>query len=129
MFKRKVLLFREDMLKALGKAGVDNLELYPAELTDPTSGDTFSDYKAVNILGLVACADLGKSDWQAPSGSAIIDVDFDSLVIDENKTRGLTLFRLAECVSAIMVHESVVEQLHADGIENLDFVEPKDWIG
>ena len=94
MFKRKVLLFSDDMLKALASAGVDNLELYPALLTDPTSGKKWTNYKAVNIIGLVACADMDKSEWEAPSGSAIIDVDFDSLAIDESKTRGLLMFRL-----------------------------------
>lgn len=77
MFKRKALIFRDDMLEALASAGVDNLEFYPAVLTDPASGRKWTDYKAVNIIGLVACADFEQSEWEAPSGSAIIDVDFD----------------------------------------------------
>ena len=130
MFKRTVLLFRDDILKVLAEvAGVDNLITYPANLLDPTTGQKFTNYKAINILGVIACADMDKSEWQAPSGSPIIDVDFDSLVIDESKAHNFLMFRLAECVSAIIVHESVKIALENHGIKHLDFVNPEDWIG
>jgi hypothetical protein len=108
---------------------VDNLDVYDARLFDPQDGKTIDNYKAVNIIGAVAAADLGKSDYSAPSGTALVDTDFDSLVIDEKKAKGLLMFRLAECVTAIVIDERVKQQLARDRIPHLDFLDPKDWIG
>jgi hypothetical protein len=99
------------------------------ELIDPVAGKTYSDYKAINIIGLVAAADLSKSKYHAPSGTPLIDTDFDSLAIDESKARGLLMFRLAESVNAIVVHESVRAHIEKHNIPHIDFVEPSQWIG
>ena len=129
MFDKGVLLFTKPMLASIEAAGVDNLETFDAILHDPATGQKYNNYKAINIVGAVAAANLGESEFEAPSGSPIVDVDFDSLVIDEKKAGGLLMFRLAECVTAIMIHERVKKQLEADEIPYLDFVEPKDFIG
>ena len=129
MFDSGILLFSDEMLTALDEAGVDNLDRYDTVVRDPVTGRSFSNYKAVNIIGVVACADLGESVYQAPSGSPLIDTDFDSLVIDETRAKELLMFRLAECVTAIIVHDRVRRHLEASGIPHLDFYEPQDWIG
>lgn len=129
MFNAGILLFTKDMLASVQAAGIDNLDVYDALLRDPANGKTYNHYKAINIIGAVRAADLSKSTYKAHSGSALVDTDFDSLAIDEKKTGNLLLFRLAECVSAIIIHERVKRKLEQDGIPYLDFVEPKDWIG
>ena len=129
MFDSGILLFSDVMLEALKESGVDNLEIYDAVLIDTTNGQQYTNYKAVNIIGAVAAADLEKSEWNAPSGSPIIDTDFDSLVIDDKKTGGALMFRLAECVTAIVVHQKVRGQLERSGIPYLDFTDPQDWVG
>lgn len=129
MFKRKILLMSDDMINALKAAGVDNLDLYDAVILNPASGKTFKNYKAVNIIGLVAAADLPSSTYEAASGSPVIDVDFESLVIDENKAHGLPMFRLAECVTAIIIHERVRKKLEEANIRHLDFIKPEEWFG
>ena len=129
MFDSGILLFSEPMLAALSEAGVDNLDVYDAVIIDPTTGETHTNYKAVNIIGAIAAADLSKSDWSAPSGSPIIDTDFDSLAIDEKKTGGALMFRLAECITAIVVHEKVRAQLGRHSIPYLDFTDPQDFVG
>jgi hypothetical protein len=129
MFNRGILLFSDQMLSVLAAAGVDNLDAYPATLEDLESGQIHQNYKAINILGVVAAADLSKSQYVAHSASKLIDTDFDSLAIKEDAARGLLLFRLAEAVSGIVIHERVKQALEAAGIQYLDFVDPKDWIG
>lgn len=129
MFSRGILLFSDQMIAALREAGVDNLDTYDAVLLDPSSGKRHQDYKAVNIIGVVAAADLAESKYSAPSGSAIIDTDFDSLAINETKANGLLFFRLAECVTAIVVHDVVRKHLEQAGIRYLNFVSPAKWIG
>ena len=129
MFDKGILLFTEQMLRSVRAAGVDNLDVYDAVLRDPNSGTTYDTHKAINIIGTIAAADLDQSVWEAPSGTPLVDTDFDSLSIDERRTRGARMFRLAECVTAIVIHERVKNQLVHDGIPYLDFVEPRDFVG
>ena len=37
----------------------------------------------------------------------MIDTDFDGFTIDETKIGDLLMFRMAECITAILVHEKV----------------------
>jgi hypothetical protein len=129
MFDAGILLFTDAMVEAIVGAGVDNLEVFPAVVRDPATGKTHTEYKAVNIVGAVSCADLAKSVYQAPSGTPLVDTDFDSLAIDERRTGGALMFRLAECVTAIVVHERVRAALVHAKIPHLDFYDPKQWIG
>lgn len=129
MFDSGILLFSNRMLEALTDAGVDNLDAYDAVIRDPATGKSWNDYKAVNIVGVVACADLSESKWDAPSGSPLVDTDFDSLAIDERKPGGALMFRLAECVTAIVVDEKVRKSLEEHHVEYLDFTEPANWVG
>jgi hypothetical protein len=129
MFDRGILLFRDDLIQAMESAGVDNLDCYDTVLIDPVAKVQYDNYKAVNIIGLVAAADLTKSEYTAPSGAALIDTDFDSVVIDEEKAMGLLMFRMAECVSAIVIHEKVKNYIEQAGIKYLDFIQPESWFG
>ena len=78
---------------------------------------------------MVAAADLDQSVYSTPSGKPIIDTDFDSVVLDGSRTHGSLLFRMAECVSAIVIHESVKQSIESAGIPHLNFVEPENWFG
>lgn len=128
MFNRGILLMSDKLVEALLECGVDNLDCYPAELFNPMTNERFSNYQAVNIIGAVAAANLAESQHQT-FGAARFDVDFDSLVLDPAKTNGLLMFRLAECVTGIVVHESVKAHCDKRGIEHLDWVLPAEWIG
>jgi hypothetical protein len=129
MFYKGILLWSDALIAAVREEAVDNFDTYDAVLLDPSTGKRYTDYKAVNIIGLVAAADLSKSKYSAPSGRPVIDTDFDSVVIDESKTYDLPLFRLAECVTAIVIHENVRKRIESRGIRYLDFVSPEKWIG
>jgi hypothetical protein len=128
MYEGSILLMRDDLIRALQEAGVDNLQLFPAAIHDEVNAREHTDYKAVNIIGLVSCANMAQSPRMDPDDdSEIIDVDFDSLVIDESKTGGALLFRLAESASAIVVHRSVRER--AERIPGMTFYGPGEWSG
>ena len=128
MFNRGILLFSDALISALHQAGVNNLDLYDCMLTNPKTKATYDNYKAANILGLVAAADMANSKYQAHSG-LLTDVDFDSLVIDESRARNLLMFRLAECVSGIVVNEHVKDVVDANRIPYLDWLDPSEWVG
>jgi hypothetical protein len=128
MFNRGILLFSDALLAALNDSGVDNLDCYPAELFNPATNERFFNYKAVNIIGAVAAANLGESQCTV-HGTPRFDVDFDSLALDPQKAKNILMFRLAECVSGIVVHESVRRAVEQKGIPNLDWIAPGEWIG
>jgi hypothetical protein len=128
-YAEAIPVMRDDIVQALGKAGVDNIQYFDALLRDPTSGAEYRNYKAYNIVGLVACADMAVSQRMGTSTSRMGDVDFASLVIDESKTGGALLFRLAENVSAIVVHDKVKDAIEANGIPGFVFYGPGEWSG
>lgn len=123
--KGPIPLFRDDLIKALQEAGVDNLDLYQAELIDSDNGQRYQTHKAVNVIGVIAAADLERSEAIVNPGGPIIDVSFDSLVLDEAKARGALMFRLAEATGEILVHRSVRDHLRQKGFSKLWFVNPK----
>ena len=129
MYEDAIPIMRDELIRALQKAGVDNLEFFPAVLQDPGQGKEYDNFKAFNVVGLVACADPEASVLMGTSNSTRIDVDFESLVIDETKTGGALLFRLAESVSAVVVHEKVKTEVEASGIEGMIFLGPGEWSG
>ena len=99
------------MLECLRQAGVDNLQSFACRLLNPQSGDVWTDYQAVNIIGSVKCADLEKSLYSDPTGSGEIAVMFDRLVIREQDCRGQLVFRLYESLKTILLHESIAGAL------------------
>jgi hypothetical protein len=128
LWKAPLPLMTRRLLSALQGAGVDNIESFAAEVYDPRTGETFTDYVAFNIVGTVRAADLSQSTYQAPDGS-LVSVDFDSVVLEASRARGVLVFRLAESVNAIVVHDSVRRHVLAKGIDTLTFIEPEDWAG
>ena len=55
--------------------------------------------------------------------------DFFSLSVDEVKAKDLLLFRLAENVTAVLVHEQVKSAVEASGITNLTWFKSESWAG
>jgi hypothetical protein len=129
MYKASAPLFREDLLNALARAGVDNLELFGAVLSDPCSGREHTDYRAVNVVGLVAAADPALSEVADGWEFRLIDTLFETLVIDDAAATGLLLFRLAESASAIVVHEKVKHHVEAAEIPGMTFYPSGQWSG
>ena len=123
-------LMRNDLIGALREAGAENLELFPVLIEDPATGEVAENYKAFNIEGLAACTDMDASEFmEEPEDSGMTDMDFSSLVIDESRTNGLHLFRLAECLSAIVVSENVRRKIEEKGIAGMVFYGPGEWSG
>lgn len=129
MYEGAIPIMRDDLVQTLQKAGVENLELFPAVLHNPGQGEGYYNYKAFNVVGKIACADPNASVLMGTSDSELIDVDFESLVIDESKAGGALMFRLAEAVSAIVVHEKVKKKVEESGIEGMVFLGPEEWSG
>jgi len=127
--EESVPLMRDDLVEALREAGVDNLQLFRAVVVDETTGVKHTNYKAFNVVGIIASADMERSKMMGTNDSEMVDLDFDRLVIDESKPQGTLLFRLGEAVNAIVVHESVKKKIEERGIDGIVFYGPGDWAG
>lgn len=127
--EKSIPVMRDDVVSVLQGCGVDNVQYYDAVLKDPTAGREYRDYKAYNIVGLVSAADMGASTLMGTSSSRLLDVDFEGLTLDPTRPRGTLLFRLAENVSAIVVHERVKAAIQGSGIPGFAFFGPGEWSG
>lgn len=122
-------LMTKELVDALHSAGVDNLDIYPVVIHSQTGKPDCHDYVAVNVIGIVAAADMDQSEYDDDEFfDGLFDVSFDSIVIDEAKAEGHLLFRMAEAVSTVIVHESVAGVLQAKGGFGLTLVKPEDHV-
>ena len=121
MWQVPVPIMSKRLHEALLAAGVANLDVYPAELTEKKTGKVHSDFLAFNVVGLVNAKSVRRSDAQ----SELIE----GAIIDAASARGALAFRLADSVNAIVVHESVKTRVEESGIATLTFVAPDDWTG
>jgi len=124
-------LLSRRLVDALKAAGVNNLQTYETKLVtrfgkNPPPEDL---YLAVNLVGLLAAADLAKSKTNPEVAEKMISMDFHSLAIDPSKTHDVLMFRLAENVSAVIVHERVKQAVEAKGITSLSWFAPNQWAG
>ena len=83
----------------------------------------------MNIVGLVAAADLAESETGPDVEERILSVDFHSLTVYPQKVRDALMFRLAENVSADLEHERVKNFVEDKGIATLTWLEPEEWAG
>lgn len=102
--KGSVTLMSKRFLEILEASGVDNLQTFPAIVKNEEDGTIWEDYFAVNVLGMIACAELSKSTY-----SEIMPghYRFKELAIDAEKAKGSLLFRLHEHCPTILMHRSV----------------------
>ena len=130
MYQLAALAMSDDLLAAIQGCGVDNLQVFDAVLRDPVKKITNTNYKAVNILGLVSLADPAKSKLMHEESLTGMDHDYESLAFDKGKMKNdLLMFRLAESVNAIVVHEKVKRAIEKAQIPGMVFFESGEWSG
>jgi hypothetical protein len=100
-------LMHKRLVEVLQAAGVDNLQTYPAVLSEAGVVADAQEYVVTNVVGAVACASVDKSD-AIPFADRLF---FNDLVIDLAQTRGLLMFRLSESLLDVLVHETVAKEL------------------
>ena len=98
------------LVTALRKLGVDNLQLFPAELCNLQTGQVWKDFFAVNVVGLISCtSSLSDAAEVAtrPGGGKLLTIN--ELVIDAAKAAGAPIFRLAESPSKILLATDILD--------------------
>ncbi len=119
-------LMSKQLLNVIGSVGVDNLDSYSVDLyysngTIASQGEYF----AFNLIGKVSAADLTESKFDENRKERLVNMPFESLAIDELKAQGLLMFRLAENVSAIIVHEKVKEAIEDANLDTVECLKPE----
>ncbi len=100
-------LMSDRMIEALRDAGVDNLQLFDADITNDSTGEKLTGYRVVNVLGLVSAVDTNASKGRALAHKQF----FEKLVIDPSRAGGRLMFRLAESLNDIIIAEPVARRL------------------
>ncbi|WP_444993941.1 hypothetical protein [Aliikangiella sp. IMCC44359] len=108
---------------ALIEIGVDNIITYDVLLHNEDYSVTYEGYKAINIIGLIKAAGPGTVYL---GDSKLIDASIESLELEPRSIKGLYIFRLAESITTIVVHEKVKRHLESKGFHSLVFTEPGD---
>ncbi|WP_164017820.1 imm11 family protein [Pyxidicoccus trucidator] len=131
-----ILVMSDRLVAAIQRAGVTNLQTFPAVLNDAQRGLRLPGFQAVQILGTLKAADPKKSIAYDPDDIGRDIVGFDKLVIDPKAARGALMFRLLESASTIIVHERVKRELDKEQWqfvsvhptdENPDPLDLEDW--
>ncbi|WP_444993943.1 hypothetical protein [Aliikangiella sp. IMCC44359] len=113
----------QEFVDALIEIGVDNIITYDVLLHNEDYSVTYEGYKAINIIGLIKAAGPGTVYL---GDSKLIDASIESLELEPRSIKGLYIFRLAESISTIVVHEKVKRHLESKGFHSLVFTDPGD---
>lgn len=127
-YNGSVPFMSDRLIKVLIQAGVDNVQYFEAVLRSHESKVLSTSHYAINVVGAVSAADMHASVLAPENDSDLVDVSFDSLTIDKYSAGGLLLFRLAESMPVIIVHQKIRDLALLSGITNLGFVSPEDWL-
>jgi hypothetical protein len=104
-FQADIPVFAAPLLERFRALGVDNLDAYPAVLVEPDSRKQWTDYFAVNVIGVIGSAAAAAAGSEtAPAG-------------------GFLCFRLLEDLSRIVVHHRVVSRIPLAEFRGLRFTE------
>ena len=115
--REPIPIMSKKLLDTVRKAGVDNIDSYRVELNYADGTLASEDYYAFNLVGKVRAADLDKSVYNENQPDKLIAMNFDSLVVDKDKTYGQLMFRLAENISTILIHERIKKAIEKAGIQ------------
>lgn len=111
-------VFSVGFIQALINCGIDNIETYEVNIVNPDTGEHIEGYRAINIIGKIACADMDNSECERLIEDQYV---FRQLIINPLKARGAYIFRLAQCTQIILVHEDIVKQLPTEFFKDLKF--------
>ncbi|MCX9158309.1 hypothetical protein OPU71_19465 [Niveibacterium sp. 24ML] len=121
-------LFSGPMCNVLQSAGVSNIDYYPARVTNTATGET-REYRAANIIGIVAAMDRVQSVFEPARRHPVMVRSIDRLVIDETRCHGLRMFRLAEYDLLVLVDAQVAAMLDSASLTGIRIEKPSDWDG
>lgn len=111
-FSTPAWVVRRAVYQDLRNLGLDNIQAYDARIEDPVDGRVIEDYVFLNVVGLVSCADMVKSE-HASIGDGMVMIN--ELVLDKQRVPSLDLFLLAEDTDKMLVSQRVHDYFRNKG--------------
>ncbi|MFP2927135.1 imm11 family protein [Pyxidicoccus sp. 3LG] len=114
---------------ALDSAGVDNIDYYPAEITNESTGKVHRGYYAANIIGMIAGLDRSKTLYTPMPSFPDTVLEFKELHLDLAKVHGAKVFRLQESCTTLLMHESVKQAIEKAGLRGMELLPAEGYEG
>ncbi len=119
-------IFSNKAVELLKAMNIENIELIDFEIYDPEQDKIYDDYKVVNIVGVVDCVDLDRSNLRFYQSGNIKFIR--KLALDESKIpEEVKIFRLEKFKLLIVVHDDIKKAFEAAGITGCVFYHPEDY--
>jgi len=115
-------VFSERLVALLFDMGVSNLDTYPCRIVNALTGEVREDFRAVNVIGKIACVDRGKSEFEDFGDGSNRILIWDYLTLDESRIGGNKLFPLGEMPVQLVVHRDIKAAIEAAGFTGMEFV-------
>lgn len=118
-FESDIPLFSAYLLQEFLNGGVDNIDAYPVILKDLETAETWDHFYAVNIIGVIGCADMVASNYTDFAGTGRFSVNFDKLVISPAQCYSQLCFRLYENLTKIIIHRKIATRISMGNFKGL----------
>lgn len=120
------LVFSSRLRELLARIKVENIEYYNLDILNPKNGIKYSDYKVANVVGLVDCIDIEKSDLKYFDDGDIKRIR--KMFLNESKIPPeLRIFRLAKRPILTVVHQSIKDAITDAGMTGCVFYKPEEY--
>ena len=118
-------VFNKKIRNILKKLNVNNIDYYKAVLDDEITGESTRDYQIANIIGVVKCIDMEKSEFRLDVNNRIESIK--KLVLDQDElwNTDLPIFRIAEYFPIVLVHNILKEAFEKEGVTGLGYMKPE----
>lgn len=104
-----------------------NIQYFPSKIVR-NDGIKFNDYQTLNILSVIFCADMDKSETKIIELSTKTITKLRRIVLDESKIpENEKLFWLGEKGSVLVVHQDIVDCIEKANITGTRFVTPEEY--
>lgn len=115
----RIPIFSSLMVETLQKAGADNFEAFPATVKNPQTGTEWSNYFAINVIGLLSAINMSKSEHDvlmssSDEGIGIPLLGLHTITLEMPRTHDLLMFRLAESPSVLLIHDLIMNHIDAN---------------
>lgn len=105
--------------------GVDNVEVLDARIESNDGELPDAGHYALNVIGRVACIDLGRSEYTTFDGELF---KLETMVLRDGIPADLMMFRPEEWPLVILVRDEVAEALRGAGLTGLRLTPVADWV-
>jgi hypothetical protein len=99
-----VPVMSERFVKLIEESGVTNIQKFPAIVKSKVDESVWDNYVAINILGVIKCADFSRSQYTEIFPG---HYRFSKLAIDSEAPKGELMFRLYENPGTIIIGKKV----------------------